>query len=515
MSPSTLALILALVGTVCAVIHVFRTTLSASNRHKNDRKLPPGPCALPIIGNLHMLGKLPHQNLHHLAKRYGPIMSLRLGYVPTIVVSSPQAAEQFLKTHDLVFASRPKVQSSQYMSYGAKGMAFTQYGSYWRTVRKWCTLHLLSASKVEYFAPVRKAELRSLVESIKKAAAAGETVDLSRKVGKLIEEIMSKVILGRSLDDGFDLKLLIEEAVHLTGVFNLSDYLPYLAPLDLQGFARRFKKMSKAIDKYFEKIIDEHEQEANLNERKPHRDFVEVMVSFLNKPMNPYDDEGQAYITDRKNIKAIILDMIGASFDTASAVIGWTFSELLRHPRVMVGLQQELETVVGRNRMVEESDLLKLTYLDMVVKESMRLHPVAPFLIPRESMEDVTIDGYFIPKKSRILVNTWSMARDQNVWSDNAEEFVPERFIGSKIDLRGPDFQLIPFGSGRRGCPGLQLGLLTVRLVIAQLVHCFHWELPDGMLPNELDMSEKFGLTLPRANSLFAKPAYRLFDKGM
>ncbi|XWS48312.1 hypothetical protein CRYUN_Cryun13aG0064700 [Craigia yunnanensis] len=392
-----------------------------------------------------MLGKLSHQNLHYLAKRYGPIMSVRLGYVPAIVVSSPQAAELFLKTHDVVFASRPKVQASEYLSYDTKGIAFTEYGSYWRTVRKWCTLHLLGASKVEYFA--RKAELGSLVESVKKAAAARETVDLSRKVGELIEEISCKIIFGRSKDDRFNLKQLIEEAMYLSGAFNLSDYLPYLASLDLQGLARRLKRTSKVLDTFFEKIIDEHGQGTNP-------------VAVDQKPQR--------------------FRCCDASYDTSATAIVWTFSELLRHPRVMFGLQQELETVVGRNRMVEESDLPKLTYLD---------------------------------KKSRIMVNTWSMARDPNLWSENAEEFFPDRFIDSNIDPRGHDFQLIPFGSGRRGCPGMQLGQITIRLVLAQLVHCFDWELPDGMLPNELGMSEKFGFSLPGANHLFTKPTYRLLDK--
>ncbi|XVF09637.1 hypothetical protein REPUB_Repub07fG0111200 [Reevesia pubescens] len=512
MSPSTLALLVVLLGTLGSFIYIFRSTSSQPNYNKNGRKLPPGPRALPIIGNLHMLGKFPHQNLHHLAKRYGPIMSIRLGYVPTIVVSSPQAAELFLKTHDVVFASRPKVQASEYLSYGTKGIAFTEYGSYWRTVRKWCTLHLLSASKVEYFAPLRKAELALLVESVKKAAAVGETVDLSGKVGELIEEIIYKMILGCSKDDRLDLKPLIEETVRLTGAFNLSDYVPFLAPLDLQGIARRLKRMSKVLDKLFEKIIDEHEQGTNAGEQKPHRDFVDVMVSLLNKPMNPHGED-QTYIIDRENIKAIILDMISGAFDTSATAIEWAFSELLRHPRVMFVLQQELETIVGRNRMVEESDLPKLTYLDMVVKETLRLHPVVALLVPHESMEDITINGYFIPKKSRIIVNTWSMARDSNVWSHNAEKFFPERFIDSSIDLQGHHFQLIPFGSGRRGCPGMQLGLITTRLVLAQLVHCFHWELPDGMLPIELNMSENFGLSIPRADHLFAKPSYRLLDK--
>ncbi|KAK9001168.1 hypothetical protein V6N11_082959 [Hibiscus sabdariffa] len=383
-------------------------------------------------------------------------MSVLLGRVSTIIVSSPVAAELFLRTHDAVFAGRPKLQISKYLTYGPKRVVFVEYGPYWRTVRKWFSLHLVSASTVESFAPVRKEELSSLVESLRKVETAGETVDLSRK-----------------------------------------------------GLTRRLKRTSNDLHAFFDKIIDEHEQGTKHEEQKPYTDFVNALVSLLDTPMNPKGEE-QASLIDRKNIKAIMVDMVAASFDTTTTAIEWTLSELLRHPRVMAGLQQELERVVGRNRMVEESDLPKLTCLDMVIKESFRLHPVAPFLIPHESTEDIIVNGYFIPKKSRIMVNTWSMGRDRKVWSDDAEEFFPERFKDGNIDLRGHDFELIPFGSGRRGCPGMQLGLCTMRLIIAQLVHCFNWELPDGMLPGELDMTEKFGLSLPRANHLIAKPTYRL-----
>ncbi|KAK9288795.1 hypothetical protein L1049_017260 [Liquidambar formosana] len=159
--------------------------------------------------------------------------------------------------------------------------------------------------------------------------------------------------------------------------------------------------------------------------------------------------------------------------------------------------------------MVEETDLEKLEYLDMVVKETLRLHPVAPLLLPHESMEDCTINGFHIPKKSRILINARAIGRDPNAWTD-ANKFLPERFVGNDIDIRGRNFQLIPFGSGRRGCPGLQLGLTVVRLVVAHLVHCFDWELPNDMLPTELDMTEEFGITIPRAKHLLAIPTYRL-----
>ncbi|KAE8703317.1 Cytochrome P450 superfamily protein, putative isoform 2 [Hibiscus syriacus] len=294
--------------------------------------------------------------------------------MPTIVVSSPEAAELFLKVHDVIFAGMPKVQSVDYLTRGAKGLAFTQYGFYWRTVRKWCILHLLSASKVECFAHVRKAEMVSLVESVRKTAAEGKTLNLSQQVGKVVEVIMSRVIFGRCMDDNIEFKPLIEETVHLAGVFNLSDYVPFLAPFDLQEIKRRSKRTSNGLHAIFDKLIDEHEQgSTNTEERNSYTDFFHVMVSLLNKPMNPTDKE--QYIIGRENIKAILVEMVAASFDTTTTAIEWTLSELLRHPRVMADLQQELETVVGRNRMVEESDIPKLTYLHMVVKESFRLHP--------------------------------------------------------------------------------------------------------------------------------------------
>lgn len=176
---------------------------------------------------------------------------------------------------------------------------------------------------------------------------------------------------------------------------------------------------------------------------------------------------------------------------------------------VMRKLQKELESVVGMDRMVEELHLDRLEYLDCVLKETMRLHPVAPLLLPHESMEDCVVDGFHIPKKSRAIVNVWAIGRDPGVWPD-PEMFLPERFVGSDVDMTGRDFQLLPFGSGRRSCPGLQLGLVVFRLVVAQLVHCFDWALPEGMGLSDVDMSEHFGLVTGRVVPLVAIPSYRL-----
>ncbi|AES98625.2 putative costunolide synthase [Medicago truncatula] len=485
---------------------LFKLFLHPKQNTINHKK-PPGPPTLPIIGNLHMLGKLPHRTLQSLSKRYGPIMSLQLGQVPTIVISSSKGAESFLKTHDIVFASRPKIQGSELMSYGSKGLPFSEYGPYWRSMRKFCTLKLLSASKVEKSGPIRKEELGVLVNTLKKASLVGEVVNVSEIVENLIEDIVYKMILGRGKYEQFDLKKMIKDGLTLMGAFNLADYVPWLGIFDLQGLTQACKKTSKALDEVLEMIITEHEQTTNTDDPK---DFVDTVLSIMHQTIDV--EGGQDLVIDRTIIKAILLDMIGASIDTSSNVIEWALSELLRHPRVMKILQDEIQNEVGNKRMVEEKDLKNFNYLDMVVDETLRLYPVAPLLIPRECRENITIDDYSIKEKTRVIVNAWAIGRDPDVWSENAEEFYPERFIEKKMNYLGQEFESIPFGSGRRRCPGIQLGMITVKLVIAQFVHCFNWELPHNISPSNLNMEEKFGLTIPRAQHLHAIPSYRLDD---
>ncbi|KAK9091218.1 hypothetical protein Sjap_024395 [Stephania japonica] len=406
--------------------------------------LPPGPRGLPLIGNLHILSDLPHQALHKLSQKYGPIMHIRLGQVPTIVVSSPEAAELFLKAHDLVFASRPTVQAEKFIGYGFRGLAFSPYGAYWRSMRKLCTLELFTNTKIEMFRPMRKEEVSGLVDIVKSAADAGEV-----------------------------------------------------------GLRRDLRPVVKAFNKMFDAILEEHTQEAR-KQNANFRDFIDVMLSL--KDSNYLQD----IKLNKDHIKSIIMDVLAAGMDTSVNVINWALPELLRHPKLMKRVQEELREVIGMDRMVEEIDLTKLNFLNLVIKETMRLHPVAPLLLPHESIEDITINGYFIPKKSQVFINIWTIGRDPKVWSENAEEFNPDRFMDVDMDIHGRDFQLIPFGSGRRGCPGMQLGLTVVQLILAQLLHCFNWELPNGISSCDLDMKEKFALAMSRESPLLAIPTYRL-----
>lgn len=489
-------------------IAIFLVSLACLWLWGNENKvkgLPPGPKGVPILGSLLKLGANPHLDLHKLSQKYGPIMHLRLGLVPTIVVSSPQAAELFLKTHDLVFASRPPIEAGKVMFYNQKDVSFSVYGSYWRNMRKMCTLELLSHSKINSFRNTREQELDLLIKFIREAANDGTTVDISAKVAALTVDMTCIIVFGKKYSDkdlnekGF--KASMKELMSLAATPNIADFIPYIGALDLNGLTRRMKAIGKIFDEFLEKIIDEHIQSENKDDNKT-KDFVDVMLGFVGT-------EESDYRIERSNIKAIIMDMLIGATDTSATAIEWTISELLKNPRVMKKVQKELEIVVGMKRKVEESDLEKLEYLNMVIKESLRFHPVVPLSVPHQSMEDCTVEEFFIPKNSRIMVNAWAIMRDPNSWTD-PEKFWPERFEGNNIDVGGQHFHLIPFGSGRRGCPGLQLGLTMVRLAVAQLVHCFDFKLPNHMLPSDLDMTESFGVTMPRANHLIAIPVYRL-----
>lgn len=387
------------------------------------------------------------------------------------------------------------------MSYGGRNIAFAPYGNYWRNMRKLCTLELLSSSKINQFRPIRTAELGDLIRSLQSVAERGETVDVSDRVSGFIGDVISLMVFGRKFEDdelderGF--KAVIKETMAVAGRPNLGDFFPFAAALDLQGLERRMKELSKKFDGFLERIIDDHQG------KKTEDDFVDTMMGIL--------ESGEAgFEFDRRHVKAVLMDMLIAGVDTSTATVEWIMSELIRHPKVMKKLQQEVEQVVGTKQLVDESHLDELEYLNMTIKETFRLHPVAPLLI-HESMEDCIVSGFHVGKGSRILVNVSSIGKDPQVWED-PEKFIPERFDGSHVDLWGQDFELLPFGSGRRGCPGLNLGLIVVKLLVAQLVHCFDWKIPYGALASDLDMEEHFGLVVGREKPLMAIPTYRLHE---
>lgn len=495
------------IPTLLSAIIFLAVALNFVSKTKSKRRklnLPPSPPKKPIIGNLHQLGNMPHISLRNLAEKYGPIIYLQLGEVPTVVVSSAKLAKEVMATHDLALASRPQLYSAKRMFYNCTDIAFAPYGAYWRHIRKICILELFSLKRVQSFSFVREDEALRLVHRIE-GNYPGHT-NLSKMLGVYANDVVCRAVFGRDFYEkgeydrhGFQ-QMLIDYQV-LLGGFSLGDFFPSMEFIhSLTGFKSKLDETFRRFDEFFDEVIAEHLNRKKVDEE--YKDLVDVLLDIQS------NNAGDIHLT-MDNVKAIIFDMFVAGTDTSFITLDWGMTELIMNPRVMKKAQDEVRSVVRDRRQVLESDLPQLHYIKAVIKEIFRLHPPAPVLLPRESTEDVKIDGYDIPSKTRIFVNVWAIGRDPDSWT-NPELFEPERFVGSSIDFKGQDFELIPFGAGRRGCPAMTSGVATVELALAQLLHSFDWELPSNIQPKDLDMTEVFGITMHRICDLIvvAKPRF-------
>nr|ATG29990.1 CYP736E21 [Taxus chinensis] len=469
-------------------------------KSRKTGKHPPGPLPFPIIGNLHLISHLPHRSLCSLSHKYGPIMTLYLGSLPTIVISSPEMAKQVLKIQDHLFASRPPLGDDNHFLSPQK-VAFAPHGPYWKFMRKIIIQELLSPKRLKSFESLRAQEVFAMIRSILHKANSDRAVDVTAEVGFLTNNIICIMSFGKKCDEaelgGRVFKEVLEEVLFLAAGFNYGDYIPLLGWIDLQGIRRKQAQLTNIFHTFMEQIIDQHIERRKNGNNLEYEDFVDVLLSLS-------EDESMEIKITRGHIKNVTYDLLAAATDTSGGILEWAMSELIRNPSAMKKAQEELDSFVGKNRLVQESDLPQLQYLQSVVKETLRLYPQAPLLLPHFSVENTTVGGYEIPQMTQILVNAWAIGRDPSAWEE-ATEFKPERFMGSQIDIKGQSFEMIPFGSGRRGCPGIGLAMSMVQLGLAQLLHCFDWS-----LPHKLDMSEAYGITLPRAVHLHAIPIPRL-----
>ncbi|KAE9602212.1 hypothetical protein Lal_00049592 [Lupinus albus] len=471
--------------------------------------LPPGPRPWPIIGNLPHMGPMPHQGLAALALKHGPLMHLRMGFVDVIVAASASVAEQFLKVHDVNFSSRPPNSGAKYMAYNYQDLVFAPYGPQWRLRRKISSVHLFSGKALDNFTHLRQEEVGRLTSNL--ASCGSKVVNLGQLLNVCTTNALARVMIGRRVfndgNGGFDpkadeFKCMVVELMVLAGALNIGDFIPALEWLDIQGLQAKMKKLHNKFDAFLTNIIEEHK----VSRSEKHQDMLSTLLSLKDVP----EDGGKLAEIE---IKALLLNMFAAGTDTSSSTTEWAIAELIKNPNIRAKLQQELDSVVGRDRLVTEADLAHLPYLEAVVKETFRLHPSTPLSLPRVASESCEVFGYHIPKGATLLVNVWAIARDPNEWH-NPLEFKPERFLpgGEKanVDVKGNDFEVIPFGAGRRICVGLSLGLRVVQLLTATLAHAFDWELENGLNPEKLNMDEAFGLTLQRAVPLSVHPRPRL-----
>ncbi|KAL1201468.1 Cytochrome P450 84A4 [Cardamine amara subsp. amara] len=491
------------------LVFLFRHILSRQRRLR--KPYPPGPKGLPFIGNILMISHFNHRGLAKLSRTYGGLLHLRLGFSHLFVVSSPDIARQVLQVQDHVFSNRPTTIAIRYLTYGGSDLAFSNYGPFWRRMRKLYVMMLFSRKRAESWVSVDE-QIHKSVRFV--AVNVGKPLNVCKLAFSLTRDITFQAAFGSSSSTSDEVRLeefleIIQEFSKLFGEFNVADYVPsWLSWFDPQGINERVKKARKSLDGFIESVIDDHlhkkKGDQNIDEES---DMVDQLLSF-------YKEEGKVNNSVTKinldNIKGIIMDVMFGGTETVALAIEWLLTELLRSPENMKRVQNELASVVGLDRWrVDDTHLEKLTFLKCIVKETLRLHPPFPLLL-HETVEDAEVTGYFIPKGSPVMVNTYALGRDPNSWSD-PESFNPGRFLGPGApDLKGNHFEFVPFGSGRRSCPGMQLGLYAFELAVAHLLHCFTWRLPDGMKSGDVDTIEGPGLTVPKATPLLAVPTTRL-----
>ncbi|XP_020592817.1 geraniol 8-hydroxylase-like [Phalaenopsis equestris] len=476
----------------------FFTAIAILLRRSSSRNLalPPGPRPLPVLGNLLELGQNPHRSLALLARTHGPVMYLRLGSIYTVVISSPASAKEVLKTKDHSTSARQIPDVMQAVGHHQVSVAWLSPNQSWRYLRTLMKANLFNARSLEATQLLRRRKVQELIEYIK--GKNGEIVHVARAAFCTVINLISTTFLSMDMVDIFksesaqELKDLMSGIMEEAGSPNLSDFFPFLAPIDLQGRRRRFKAYFKKLNDFFDVVMDN--RSAGDGGRTNH-DLLDVLLQ-LNREENSK--------LNRRIIKSLLMDSFVAGSETSSTTVEWAMAELLRRPELMATARDEIATVIGLEREVEESDMSSLPFLQAVLKETLRLHPPVPLLLPRKAEASTEINGYMVPKRSQLLVNVWAIGRDERVW-ENPDCFVPERFLGgSEIGFDGHHFELLPFGSGRRICPGLPLGVRMVELMLASLLQSFEWGLPDGMKPEDLDLTEKFGLTLVMAAPLKA-----------
>ncbi|XP_022869240.1 premnaspirodiene oxygenase-like [Olea europaea var. sylvestris] len=375
-------------------------------------------------------------------------------------------------------------------------------------MRRICILELLSAKQVKSFGSIRNDEVLNLVKSIR--SSAGKPINLTEKIISTMSATTCRAAFGKVCKDKETLIKIMRKALALSGGFDLADLFPSLKMLKTLSWNKlKLLAMRRKLDEILDGIIGEHREnlvkmsngngeldQTGDSKRKGNGEFgnEDLVDVFLR-----IKESGELqFPIDNDKIKAVISEMFSAGTESSSSTINWTMAELMRNPRVMAKAQAEVRETFNRQK---TTDTQNLKYLKLVIKETLRLHSPLP-LIPRASREDCEVNGYFIPANAKVFVNTWEIGRDPKYWT-NPESFQPERFENNPIDLTGNNFEYLPFGSGRRICPGLTFGLTGVELPLAQLLYNFDWKLPEGISPDNLNMIENSGMTASRKEDLY------------
>ncbi|ONI33501.1 hypothetical protein PRUPE_1G428700 [Prunus persica] len=477
------------------------STTKLGQKHKKN--LPPSPPSLPMIGHLHLVKQPIHRTLQALAEKFGKVLLLRWGSRRVLLVSSPSVAEELFTKHDIIFASRPRLLVGKHFAYDFTTVTLAPYGDLWRNLRRVMTLEVFSSARLAQFSSIRQGEVRLLLnQTVKSCAKSMTKVELKSKFTELSFNVMTMMAVGKryygenvlDAEEAKNIQKVIRDGVDISGATNFGDFFPFLQWMDMTGIEKKMVSLMAKMDNFLQGLVDERREILSATCGSNRKEVKKLMIDNL---LALQEKEPQFY-TDQI-IKGIIMVMLVAGTDTSSATLEWAMALLLNHPEAMEKVRAEIDTKVGQERLLEEQDLPKLTYLQNVINETLRLYPPTPLLVPHEASEDCVVRGFDVPRHTMLFINAWAIHRDPELWEDPTK-FKPERFEGWSGE-GSEGYKLIAFGAGRRGCPGAGLASRLVRLALGSLVQSFEWE---RIGEENVDMSEGLGLTMPRAKPLEA-----------
>ncbi|KAM1443292.1 hypothetical protein ACFX2I_039583 [Malus domestica] len=480
---------------------------------------PPSPPALPLIGHLHHLTTA-HQaiSFQNLSTKYGPLLHLRLGASRMLLVSSASVATDVFKTQDLSFADRPAFAFADELPYGNSGFFGAVYGDYWKFMKKLCMTELFAPRQLERSRNTRQVEIGKLCEKLIESARKEEVVDLGSELMKLTNNSTCKMVMSTSCSENGDeaarIRKMMMRTIRLATKVSYGDVLGPLKRLGFWLYGKQLADVSWEFDELFEKMLKEHEKKGEREgwERED-LDLIDLLLKVYQ------DDKAELKLT-RTQIKAFLLDLFIAGTLSSTETMQWTMAELINHPQVFNKIRQEIKLVVGNARLVEETDIPNLPYLQAVVKEALRMYPPSPVVI-RKCRQDCKIKGFDIPQGVMVANNVYAIMRDPEIW-DSPDEFRPERFLASSSEVhdsveyddqshqhKEQNFNYVPFGGGRRRCPGSAVALLLVDTAVATMVQCFDWKVggnENGDVANKVNMEIGPSISLPMAHTLELLP---------
>ncbi|GFQ04144.1 cytochrome p450 81d11 [Phtheirospermum japonicum] len=476
----------------CYLVLLIVIFIILKKRHSSQKlNSPPSPPSLPLIGHLHLIKNALHISLSSLSSQYGPIFSLHLGCKSFVVISSPSAVEECFTKNDVVFANRPRTMAGDRLTYNYAAYVWSPYGHFWRTLRKLTVIELFSSHSLARSAVTREEETRKIIRVLKNNRA--QRVDLNYLASVYSFNHMMRGVAGRSCVEEEEIEGEIgrEKLERGRGLFsvNLSlgmcDFFPVLRWIGYKGMEKSLMSLHKKRDEFSQNLIDE----VKLKNDDAKSSLIQTLLSLQESEPEFYTDDV---------IKSMILILFIAGTETTAVTIEWAMSLLLTHPDELHKLRQEIDDNIGHDHLLSDSDLTKLPYLRCVVNETLRLYPPVPLLLPRYSSENCTVGGYNVPKGTILLVNAWAMLRNPKLW-DEPNKFNPGRFMDMEMEREG--YKFVPFGMGRRACPGSTMGMRTVSLALGTFVQCFEWE---KVLGHE-EMENKYKhLMLKKVNPLEA-----------